>query len=100
RKGEDVFRANVVALPLRRSFGSTRGFLCIVRDLSGHGTDDAGARAAEWESAHREMEKFTHAIAMDLRTPLRHIESFSELLNKSAADRLDQKSRGYLKTIS
>lgn len=57
-------------------------------------------RLAELEAASREMEEFTHAIAQDLQTPLRHIESFTGLLMKSASDRLDQKSQGYLKTIS
>jgi light-regulated signal transduction histidine kinase (bacteriophytochrome) len=56
-------------------------------------------RLAELEASSSEMEEFTHVIAQDLQTPLRHIESFTELLNKSASDRLDEKCKTYLKTI-
>ena len=45
------------------------------------------------------MENFTHAVARDLRLPLRDIESCSELLAKSAGTQLDQKNRNYLQTI-
>ena len=99
-------RTNLVVVPLRGALGRTRGFLCLLRDLShragetGSAGHEAREQAAQWESAHREMEQFTHAIALDLRAPLRHIESFTELLNKSAGDALDQKSRGYLKVIA
>jgi light-regulated signal transduction histidine kinase (bacteriophytochrome) len=46
------------------------------------------------------LEKFTQAIALDLRLPLRRIESCSELLAKSTGDRLDPKSQSYLKAIA
>jgi PAS domain S-box-containing protein len=106
RKTGEPFRANVVVVPLRGVFQKTRGFLCILRDLtlqeSGADrlTEAPRAEARQLEDAHREMEHFTHAIANDLRTPLQHIESFVELLNKRSADSLDQKSAGYLKTIA
>ena len=45
------------------------------------------------------MEKFTHAVALDLQLPLRDIESCSELLVKNAAGQLDQKNHSYLDTI-
>jgi light-regulated signal transduction histidine kinase (bacteriophytochrome) len=46
-----------------------------------------------------EMEKFTHAIALDLQRPLRDIQSCSELLMKSAGGQLDQKNHDFLATI-
>jgi len=52
------------------------------------------------QAANREMEHFTHAIALDLQRPLRDIESCAELLVKSAGDQLDRKNQGYLETIS
>lgn len=58
------------------------------------------ARLARLEAENREQEEFTYVMAMDLRAALRHVESFTELLNKSAVDQLDQKARGHLKTIS
>ena len=52
------------------------------------------------EASAREMEKFTHAIALELQLPLRHIESCSEQLLKNAGNQIDPKSQSYLKKIS
>lgn len=46
-----------------------------------------------------ETDKFAHAIARELQRPLRHIESFAELLGKSATVRSDPKCRNYVNTI-
>jgi PAS domain S-box-containing protein len=79
-----------------------RGFLCILHDQTRQKSEQehSPTRVTRVESAAREMEKFAHAIALDLQLPLRHIESCSELLLKSAAVRLDPKSQSYLRAIS
>ncbi|MBC8096619.1 MAG: response regulator [Akkermansiaceae bacterium] len=107
RKGGEHFRVNhaVVSLPGDSSLSKRdRGYLSVLRDLTLREPDEthceARDRAAQLEAANRELEEFTHTIALDLRLPLRHIESFSEILVKTAHDRLDPKSRSYLKTIS
>jgi light-regulated signal transduction histidine kinase (bacteriophytochrome) len=48
----------------------------------------------------REMEELTYAIALDLRTPLRTIESVTGMLLKNTDDSLDQKNRTYLQSAS
>src|SRR4029077_10045279 len=62
--------------------------------------EDAASHIARLEGAPREMERFTHAVPLDLQFPLRHIERCSELLLKSAASHLDPKSQSYVKSIS
>lgn len=62
--------------------------------------EHSGNRVAHLEAAAREMEKFTHAIALELQLPLRDIESCSEFLLKDTGGQLDAKSQSYLKTIS
>jgi PAS domain S-box-containing protein len=57
------------------------------------------ARAAELESANRELEAFSYSVSHDLRTPLRHINAFISLLRKSAEAGMSEECRHYLQVI-
>ncbi|MCI0506205.1 MAG: PAS domain S-box protein [Gammaproteobacteria bacterium] len=47
-------------------------------------------RTAELEASYKEMEAFSYSIAHDLRTPLRSITSFSQILEQEAGPKLSE----------
>ncbi len=56
-------------------------------------------RTAQIEAVNEDLERFAHAIAHDLRSPLVAIEGFTNLLERSTSESLDDKQRHYLKRI-
>ena len=56
-------------------------------------------RAVELDASNKDLEAFAYSISHDLRAPLRHMAGFAELLCKSAAASLNEKSMHYVTMI-
>jgi PAS domain S-box-containing protein len=56
-------------------------------------------RTADLQAAIREQEAFSYSVSHDLRAPLRHINSFSALLQEDFGDLLPDEATGYLDRV-
>jgi signal transduction histidine kinase len=57
-------------------------------------------RTEELDRTNRELEAFSYSVSHDLRAPLRHVVGFASLLEQRSADSLDDRGRGYVRTIT
>lgn len=62
--------------------------------------DRVGLRTAELKHAISELESFSYSVSHDLRTPLRAIDGFSNILQELHAGSLDADGRHYLDRIT
>jgi len=58
--------------------------------------DELQRRGQELETSNADLAEFANVIAHDLKTPLRGISGFSQLLKENYLNKLDQEANGYI----
>lgn len=86
---------------LERELNARRAMQRTLDDTNAHLEDRVRERTEELQQLNRELQAFAHSVSHDLRTPIRHIASFADLLtrhlppdNERAAQALMQIKRG------
>ena len=70
-----------------------------VRQLNAQLEERVRARTAELEAANDELRAFSYSVSHDLRSPLRKIEAFGQLLVDESQDELSDAAQDYLNRI-
>jgi PAS domain S-box-containing protein len=108
RRDGSTFWASVVITAIRDDAGTLRGFSKVTQDLTHRKraeeeisalNTDLQQRAALLEVANKELESFSYSVSHDLRTPLRAIDGYSQMLDEDYAATLDGEGRRLLGTI-
>jgi PAS domain S-box-containing protein len=95
--------------PIRDEHGELLGAAQHIRDITERQrAEDERARLlaevarrnALLEAANKELEAFSYSVSHDLRAPLRHIDGFAGLLQRTGAPKLDEKEQRYLALIT
>jgi signal transduction histidine kinase len=84
---------------LQKALEAAEGAAAAVKILNSDLERRVQRRTAELESANRELEAFTYSVSHDLRSPLRHIDAFAQILEEDHATLLDGEARKCLDRI-
>jgi PAS domain S-box-containing protein len=71
-----------------------------LQDLNNSLEQRVSERTVQLSEANSELEAFSYSVSHDLRTPLRHILGFSELLKRETGEGASAKAKRYMTVIS
>jgi light-regulated signal transduction histidine kinase (bacteriophytochrome) len=107
--GEEVRHFEISFSPIRDEQGELLGAAEHIRDITERQRAEderarllaeVASRNALLEAANKELEAFSYSVSHDLRAPLRHIDGFAGLLQRTATVKHDEKEQRYLTLIT
>lgn len=108
RSGNELRHFEVSFSPIRDEQGDLLGAAQHIRDVTERqrAEDERARLLAEvanrnglLEAANKELEAFSYSVSHDLRAPLRHIDGFAGLMQRTALPKLDAKEQRHLSLI-
>jgi light-regulated signal transduction histidine kinase (bacteriophytochrome) len=114
-RGEQVLNAEIMMLtpdhqkhyvlincgPLYDDHGNLLGAVAVSFDISERRRMEHELRQinAQLEATNKELESFSYSISHDLRSPLRAIEGFTQVLQEDYAEQFDEEGRRLLQIV-
>ena len=108
-----LINISVTASPIQDITGKVIGVSKVARDVSDRKAAEerilklnaeleerVAERTSQLRAANQELEAFSYSVSHDLRSPLRHVMAFVELLRQDAGSSLSEQSLRHLATIS
>jgi PAS domain S-box-containing protein len=94
----EVLQIHTLKTPICDGEGRVLGTQLIFWDITAHKRleDERNRYASELERSNRDLEHFAYIVSHDLRSPLRTITSYSQMLQKRCHNQLDEEGRDYL----
>lgn len=109
QSGGDVRHFEISFSPIRDEQGELLGAAQHIRDITERQKAEnerarllaeVARRNAQLEAANKELEAFSYSVSHDLRAPLRHIDGFAGLLQRTSTAKLDEREQRYLVLIT
>lgn len=113
KKDGAPIHVSVTISPVRDSSGKIIGASATARDITEHKQAEeeihnlnqqleerVRKRTTQLEEAYKELESFSYSVSHDLRAPIRHIDGYARMLQRSLEPSLDETSLRYLRTIT
>jgi PAS domain S-box-containing protein len=109
RKDGSLFWASLVVTPIRNETGELIGFSKITRDITerkqlidrlSQYSKELELRIQERDQSYADLETFSYSVAHDLRTPLRTIQGFADVIMEDFRDQIPQDARDHLKRVT
>jgi len=112
RKDGSVFWTETIGAQVKNSTGHTIGFIALFRDITErkkteqelqnyrlHLEELVKERTHALENSNKELESYSYSIAHDLRSPLRAIGGYCQIIKEDASERLNSEDKENLQRV-